>query len=302
MLTRDPSIQAAPSRVVILGATGFIGRYLVDRLASAGIKTLTISSKAIDLSQTGAATRLVDLLRPSDSLVMLSSIAHRKKVDTDAFTKNMAMADTVCRALARAPCAHVIYMSSDSVYPFGDAPITEASPAAPSYLYGAMHAAREMMFRQAVPAGLLILRLTQIYGAGDTHNAYGPCRMLRSALADGRIVMFGAGEETRDHLLIDDMMAVLLRILERRTTGVLNLAGGQSTSFADLARTVAAQFNRPIDMVSVPRLLPGITHRHFDIRALRAIVPDFQPTKLSDGLKLTLSQLEAPANPAAAVS
>lgn len=303
MLIQDSSDVGDLSRVVVLGATSFIGSHLVARLTRDNVKTLGFTSKSLDLTQPGAVARLIDLLRPTDTVVLLASVPHRKRTDTDAFIKNLAIADTVCRAVARVACAHVVYLSSDSVYPFGEAPITEMTAAAPPYLYSAMHATREIMFRQEVTSRLAILRLTQIYGPGDTHNAYGPHRMLNSALMNGRIDLFGGGEETRDHLYIDDLINLMVEVLHRRATGLLNVASGISTSFADVAQIVAAQFAHRIEIASVPRQLPRITHRQFDISALRALVPSFKPVALAEGIKLTLAaQQEAPAKPKAAAS
>jgi len=49
-----------------------------------------------------------------------------------------------------------------------------------------MHRTRELMLAAEAKAPLAILRLTAVYGAGDTHNSYGPNRFLRQALKDGR--------------------------------------------------------------------------------------------------------------------
>lgn len=54
-------------------------------------------------------------------------------------------------------------------------------------------------------------------------------------------------------------------------------------SFAELERKGAALFDRPIEIVTTPRQNP-ITHRHFDVGALRRAFPAFRFTPLEDGL------------------
>ena len=49
------------------------------------------------------------------------------------------------RRWRKRPVAHLVYISSDAVYADGPLPLTEASPAAPTSLHGAMHLAREQM-------------------------------------------------------------------------------------------------------------------------------------------------------------
>ena len=89
-----------------------------------------------------------------------------------------------------------------------------------------MHRTRELILAGEAKAPLAVLRLTAVYGADDTHNSYGPNRFVRQALKDGRISLFGDGEETRDHLYVDDAVALMLAVVSHASTGLLNLASG----------------------------------------------------------------------------
>src|SRR3546814_996991 len=92
-----------------------------------------------------------------------------------------------------------------------------------------------------------LLRPTLIYGAEDTHNSYGPNRLRRMARKDARITLFGAGEETRDHISVDDVYRLILLTLRHRSEGVVNLATGHSISYMELARKIAYLFDTPVD-------------------------------------------------------
>jgi UDP-glucose 4-epimerase len=198
--------------------------------------------------------------------------------------RNLAMGQTVTTALARQPVHHVVYISSDAVYPFGDARVSEATPAVPTDLYSAMHRTRELMMQAAVAADrLAILRPTMMYGAGDTHNSYGPNRFRRQAAKDGLIRLGGGGEETRDHIYIDDCAGLVCAVLRQRGVGLLNLATGTSSSFDAIARRVAAQFAAPVTVEHTPRSGP-ITHRQFDVSLLKQSFPDYAFTTLADGV------------------
>ena len=89
-----------------------------------------LPTRELDLSHLQSALRLAEMLRPSDTVVMLSASAMKKGRDTAGLIRNLTIGESVCRAVASAACAHVIYLSSDSVYPFGPDPITEADMAA----------------------------------------------------------------------------------------------------------------------------------------------------------------------------
>jgi nucleoside-diphosphate-sugar epimerase len=293
MLTHGSSEPRKPGRVVVLGAGGFLGRHLCAALAAGGIPALAVGSKDIDLADGAAGARLHERLQPADSVVFLSALTPDKGRDSATLMRNLAMARNVCEATRGANAAHLIYASSDAVYSFADETISEATPAAPADLYGAMHRTRELILTAEAQVPLAILRLTAIYGAGDTHNSYGPNRFIRQALADGRIPLFGGGEETRDHLDADDAVALVVQALLHRSTGLANLASGESVSFGDVARQVAALAGRPVEVQPSPRQNPA-THRRFDIANLKRAFPNVALTPLADGLRKAVAAAKGP--------
>lgn len=283
MLEHHQEPPAAPERVVLLGAAGFIARALAGRLARKGAKVRAIGRSEIDLTLPGAGERLARELRAGDALVFLSALTPDKGRGTGAFLANVAMGAAVCAAIEANMPAHLVYVSSDAVYPFGPGVTQEASCAEPTDLYGAAHLAREIMVKGAAKCPVAILRPTLIYGAGDTHNSYGANRFRRTARKEGRIALFGAGEETRDHMFIDDVVALIDLTLQHRSAGILNLVSGRSVSFAELARMVAGQFPSEIEIVAMLRQTP-VTHRSFDPANLRRAFPAFRLTPLEVGL------------------
>ncbi len=283
MLTHHQPTPEDPARVVVLGARGFIGASLLAVLQRTGIPTLAPSSVELDLISEGAGGRLAAMLRRTDALVVLPAVTPDKGRGISTFLINLHMAANVCAALEKVTPAHVVYFSSDAVYPSDVGRITEESCAQPPDLYGMMHLAREVMLRISTAARVAVLRSTLVYGSADTHNSYGPNRFRRMAHKEGRITLFGEGEEMRDHILVDDVVALTLRVLRHRSAGTLNLATGRSVTFAELAQKVAALFDRPIEIVGTPRQNP-ITHRHFDVIALRKAFPTFSFTPLDVGL------------------
>ncbi len=283
MVRHENDKPQAPARVVVLGAGGFIGRTLVAALEARGTACLALGSRDLDLSAEGAGEALAGRLKQDDAVVLLSALTPDKGRGLDPFMKNIAMGAALCGALAKVSPQHVVYFSSDAVYPMEVGTVSERSCAQPPDLYGMMHLAREVMIKSATQAPVLVLRPTLVFGAADTHNSYGPNRLRRAAHREGKIALFGEGEETRDHLYVGDVVALTIRALERRSAGTLNLATGQSISYADLARAVVKPFGRAIPIAGTPRQNP-ITHRSFDVTALVKAFPDFRFTPLDDAL------------------
>lgn len=273
-----------PKRVVIIGAGGFVGGAIRKRLAAEAIAHLPLTRKELDLFADDAGARLAGLLKPEDSVVMVSAVAPARNVAM--FMENLRMAEAVCAGLDKVPVAHLLYISSDAVYTDDANPVTESSYCAPSTLHGMMHAARELMLKSATGAPVAMLRPTLIYGAADPHSGYGPNRFRRQAQKGEPIAIFGEGEERRDHILVDDVAALAALILVHRSRGALNAVTGVSTSFHDIAQTIAAQFGGRVPVKSVPRPgpRPHLLHRFFDITDCLKAFPQFRFTPLAEGL------------------
>jgi nucleoside-diphosphate-sugar epimerase len=166
--------------------------------------------------------------------------------------------------------------------------MTEEFCAEPGSLHGAMHLAREVMLKSvAGKAPVAILRPTLIYGARDPHNGYGPNSFRRKAARGEEIVLFGNGEERRDHVLVDDVAEVGACTLFRRSGGVLNVATGEVVSFREIADQVAAMHTPATPVRTTTRLgpMPHNGYRAFDIVACGKAFPDLKMTRLSDGLR-----------------
>ena len=100
-----------PSRVVIVGSGGFIGRTLSELLAGEGVAVLPVDLPAHDLTRSDAGAVLAAELRPDDALVFLASLTPDKGRDAGTFRTNLAIAEGVLAALAAAPVAHLLVVS-----------------------------------------------------------------------------------------------------------------------------------------------------------------------------------------------
>lgn len=290
MLTHLNAAPIKPARIVVMGAGGFVGGTVVAKAQAAGIPVLALTRAQVDLLAADAADKLAALLRPDDVFVAVSAIAPVKTVNMLA--DNLIMVRAMVEALTKAPVAHLVNISSDAVFADGPLPLTEASPRAPESLHGVMHLARELAFAAEVKAPQAHIRPTLIYGANDPHNGYGPNRFRRLAKAGEEIVLFGEGEERRDHILVEDVAELVLRVILHRSTGSLNAVTGAVASFRQIAEMVVAASGRAVTIKGSPRqgAMPHGGYRPFDSAACKAAFPDFTATPLDKGLALVQGQ------------
>ena len=320
MLAHRNKQPIPPNRVVLLGANGFLATHLRRELTSAGINCLALGRADLDLVQANSAEQLSHLIRADDTLIMSSILTPEKGRDFHVFMANLEMVHSVCLALETVPCAHFVYLSSDAVYDAHKIPLDEDSTREPIDLYALTHTAREMLLASVLSRGstpFCALRPTNIYGYGDTHCNYGPNSFVRSALRDGRIVVYGRGEERRSHLYIDDAVSLIKRVILLRSEGTLNLAVHPAVSFLYVAHLVVKNCDRHVNVEFAPRTIKAvhhpykptqifrfiynlgrkigpIVHRPYSVSAIFDAFPDFQFTPLELGLTtyLTLQKQE----------
>lgn len=283
MLHHQNPSPKLPTRVVVMGSAGFVGSALVKTLAARGASVLALTRRDIDLLASDAQDKLASMLRPDDTFVAVAARAPCKNVLM--LTENMKIVESMVGALTKSPVSHVVNISSDAVYADSPEPLTEDSVTAPTSLHGVMHLARELAF-QEVRTPFATLRPSLLYGAADPHNGYGPNRFRRLANEGKEIVLFGEGEERRDHVLIDDVAELIARVVERRSTGSLNIVTGKMHSFREIAELVTASAPKRVAIKGSPRSgpMPHNGYRPFDSSSTRAAFPDFTYTALPDGI------------------
>jgi len=286
MLTHLKKKPSIPKRVVVIGAGGFVGNAACKKLKAAGVECLALSRKEVDLLAVDAVQTLSAMLRTGDALLITSAIAPCK--NREMLIDNIRMMNVMCDVIENAEkLQQVVYISSDAVYNDSHEPLTENSLVSPDNLHGIMHITREAMLRNAcdeIP--LALLRPTLIYGTDDPHNGYGPNRFYRQARSGEDIVLFGEGEERRDHVLIDDVAELICRVFLHQSHGTLNIATGEVISFRKIAEMTADHVKLSVVVKGSPRqgAMPHGGYRPFNISACKMAFTDFNYVSFERGL------------------
>jgi nucleoside-diphosphate-sugar epimerase len=278
----------------MIGRSGFLATCLAATLRESGVPLLAVGRPEIDLTVSRSVDALSDLLQRDDTVVILSALTPDKGRNVRTLMNNVRMAEHLCEVFERRSCAHVLYISSDAVYDGRDTPLTEDSNRQPADLYALMHTSREMMLQSALGAGNIpycFLRPVALFGAGDTHNSYGPNRFIREAFEARTITLFGKGHDERSHLYVGDAARLVHRCIKAVSTGTLNLAAAETISFLQVAEMIRNAMPFDTELRFKEQGNAGGSRRPYDIRNLRAAFPDFEFTAFKSAIDAFIAVL-----------
>ena len=268
-------------RVVVLGSSGFVGSHVASQAEVKGFEVLGISTRDIDLLAPESVAALSSVLRVGDSVVYSAAIAPARNASEVA--ANLTMTCNFTKASEEVGIKQLVVVSSDAVYGSASGVVTEKTVCAPDSLHGVMSLGRELACEGLKTDISTIVRLSPVYGLGDTHNSYGPNRFARQALGDGEITVFGGGEAGRDHVAVDDVADVIVGCIKQDEPGVFNVASGQMRTFSQIAELICSVAPSDVDVVQVgSESKPSF--RTFDLSGLLRRFPDHVPTTPEVGI------------------
>jgi len=283
-------------KFLILGGNGFIGRHLAAhfRLVCPEAEVETLSLPVIDLEDPGCRKELLSHYDGNTVLILLAATKRQYGDSLESFRRNLAIVENVGLALVEQKPLRLLFFSSAAVYgeETNDLALREASAICPQTFYGLSKFNGErmlgMMLKDWATQAMLCLRPPLVYGPGDAGRTYGPSGFCIAALGGEKIQMWGDGTELREFLFIEDLCRVVVALLERGATGVINLAFGQSHSFKEVIYRIEAILGQSLSPVILRRTKIKADNR-FDPTYLRSLLSaSIQPTPLDQGLRRIL--------------
>lgn len=284
------------SRVVVLGASGFLGSALTDYLKTAhGRAVVGFSFPTVDFRDYEQTINLKNEIFHSDTLIFCAALKRQFGDTLASFNSNLKIARNVAALLRLVKPRTVLYMSSAAVYgeDVTNLNISESAPLTPTSYYGLSKLAAEFILHReyaSLPdARLVILRPPLIFGPGDQAATYGPVGFLESARCGVPVELWGDGTENRDFLFVDDFCAVVNELLESDFRGVINVATGEAATFLRITE-ILKRFYPTLKLTSKKRTKVKSDHR-FDNKLLRAnLPPSFAFTSLEDAIAKFVSR------------
>lgn len=173
-------------------------------------------------------------------------------------------------------------------------PTDEETPARPASVYGITKLTQELLVLavgKALGVSALAFRYQNVYGPGQSlSNPYtGILSIFSSRIRNGGAInIFEDGEESRDFVFIDDVVAATVKGIEHEVplVDVFNVGSGVATGVLTIANTLRRMLGQTVPVkVSRRFRLGDIRHSLADLAKVRAFL-GFEPTvSMEEGLR-----------------
>ena len=244
-------------KVAVTGATGFIGRHVLNELARHDVETIAISRHAtpgaggVQLDIRAASDDAFERIGRPDALIHLAWGGLPNYRSLHHFEQELPAQYRFLSNLIAAGLNNLVVVGTCFEYGMQSGPLSEELPARPDNPYGyAKDSLRRQLeyLRAARPFNLTWARLFYLHGEGQAASSLLP--LLRQAVARGDSVFnMSGGEQLRDYLPVSEVARCLVALaLKRADHGVVNLCSGRPISVRRLVEGWIAENNWSIEL------------------------------------------------------
>jgi nucleoside-diphosphate-sugar epimerase len=294
------------SRVLLTGASGFLGRNAVDALANAGHEVHAVA-RTPGPDMPGVTWHQVDLTDASAAEAAVGEIAAERLLHLAWYvehglywqgTENVLWVEAtlrLLRAFAAAGGRRAVLAGTCAEYDWShelDLYDERTAPLAPTTMYGiAKHAAHLVAERFVANAGIELAwgRIFMPYGPGEGGERLVPS-VIRALLA-GEEAPVSEGRQARDFMYVEDVASAFAAILDSHVQGAINVASGRCCTIREMVTLIAEAVRRPelVRWGAVPTRAGEPPRLVADVRRLREEVGFDSRVALEDGVQRTVA-------------
>lgn len=255
-------------KVLLTGASGFIGHHCIEPLVTRGFEVHAVSSRArtgesravtwhqADLLSLESGKTLISEVKPTHLLHLAWYVVPGKLISSPESFAWVTSSFELVRQFAEQGGKRAVVSGSGYEYDWNYGYCSEKlTPTVPNTVYGCCkHALHELVRSYGGVAGLST-------AWGRVFFLYGPCehpdRLVSSvirSLLKGEPARCSHGRQIRDYLHVQDVADGIVSVLDSTVEGPVNISSGQATTLREIVLTIGRIFERPelIQLGAIP--------------------------------------------------
>ena len=296
----------------VFGANGFMGRHLVQRLTTLGLKTISFGREFpadfYDAVGEGVETRRIDITDELETHVYLQGVTHVVQLIN---TSNPAMGNkhlfsdlmsnviphvSFIQSCVMADVRHFIFISSGgTVYGLPQQkPIPETHPTEPLNSYGLGKLTVEhylKMLSRGTDLGFSTLRVSNPFGPGQTSKKGQGLipEVLKQSAAHAAVNILGNGQSERDYIYIEDVIDAIVTCLDHEPLNdVVNIGSGSGRTVLEVIAAIEQVLQREIDRHFIDPRTTDTPCNVLDISKAKALLKWEPRTEFQEAIRLTV--------------
>ncbi|MGE4131810.1 MAG: GDP-L-fucose synthase family protein [Bdellovibrionales bacterium] len=297
-------------RVLLTGATGFLGKHVHAKLKSLEPRELVaVSSRDFDLTRESEVEKMFREAKPT--LVfhlagLVGGILANKERPADFFYRNIMMGTLVFHYAYKAGVEKIVAAGAGCGYPeHANMPLIESSlwdgrpqkESAPYSLAKRMLAVQSLAYHQQYGFKSVICIPGNIYGEYDNFNLTSShvipalVRKFVEATRDNKpeVEVWGTGTPTRDYIYAPDVAEGMMKACEHYTsTDVVNISSGEETSVSQICEVLKSVTGYKGQIKWLTDRPEGQKRRWFDVTKAKRDLNWSAATTLEVGLRNTV--------------
>lgn len=246
------------TKVLVIGATGFIGRACLKVLEETDLdihavyrnKTLIPLKKVYwhqcDILNHDQISALISKLRP-DYLIDLAWIVDHKICMTSELNINYIFATVhLYKEFSRNGGKKAIFLGTCAEYEAKDLPCDEIeTPLQPTSLYGlckeqTLCILNQLKMQQSWYAAFTWVRIFHIYGPHESKNRLIP--YVINSYLKGKIPVLDNPHSIRDYIYVENLAEIIIHLLQKKSDNIINAGSGNPMTIGELVNKIHLRF------------------------------------------------------------